>query len=151
MSKNNLNPGSVYKNEALLQRIFLAGLLCTLFSIDAVFIGYLRKFIGQKVLIKEFSQNPREEFYIYTILFVGIFLILYFLTGYKKPIIIVDNQIIVIKANNSSKTYRKESKDLMFYEFPEQKKILFHFKDEVISMNLDTVKREELLKVLGEA
>ena len=150
MSKNNLNPGSVYKNEALMQRIFLGGLLCTLFPIDAIFIGYFRNLIGRKVLLKDFGQNPREEFYIYTMLLIGLFLISYFLTNYKKPIIRVDDQLIVIKANNSSKTYSKKSKDLMFYEFIEKKMIIFHFKDEVISMDVDIVKRDELMKVLGE-
>ena len=38
----------------------------------------------------------------------------------------------------------------MFYEFIEKKMIIFHFKDEVISMDVDIVKRDELMKVLGE-
>ena len=150
MIKNNLNHGLVYRNEAMMQRIFLVGLLCTLFSIDAIFIGYFRKLIGRKVLLKDFGQNTREEFYIYTMLLIGLFFILYFLTNYKKPIIRVDDQLIVIKANNSSKTYSKKSKDLIFYEFLEKEMIIFHFKDEVISMDVDIVKRDELMKVLGE-
>lgn len=150
MSKNNLNPGLVYRNEAIMKRIFLVGLLCILFPIDAIFIGYFRKLIGRKVLLNDFGQNSREEFYIYTMLLIGLFLILYFLTNYKKPIIRVDDQLIVIKANNSSKTYSKKSKDLIFYEFVEKKMIIFHFKDEVISLDVDIVKRDELMKVLGE-
>ena len=33
--------------------------------------------------------------------------------------------------------------------FIEEKKLLFHFKDEVISMDFDIVKRDEVMKALG--
>jgi len=149
MSKNNLDYKSIYKNKKTMKRTFLAGWLCALFSLDFIFIGYFRNIIGQKLLLREFGQNPREEFYIYIMIYLGVFLILYFLTNHKKAIIRVDEKVIFIKSSKPNKIYRKELKDFLFYEFIEEKELLFHFKNEVISMDFDIVRRDELMNVLG--
>ena len=149
MSKNNLDYKSIYKNEKIMKKTLLVGLLSALFALDAIFIGYFRNIIGQKVLLKEFGQNPREEFYIYIMIYLGFFLISYFLTNHKKATLRIDEEVIFIKSNKPPKMYTKELKDFLFYEFIEEKKLLFHFKDEVISMDFDIVKRDEVMKALG--
>ena len=149
MSKNNLDYKSIYKNKKIMKNTFLVGWLCIFFALDSIYIGYFRNIIGQKLVLKEFGQNPREEFYIYIMMYLGVFLISYFLTNHKKATIRVEEKVIFIKSTKPNKIYRKELKDFLFYEFIKEKKLLFHFKDEVISMDFDIVNREELMKVLA--
>ena len=115
---------------------------------DIVFFGYLREIIGQRLLLKDFSQNAREEFFIYTILAIGAYLILYFFMNIKTPIITISDITITLRTKSQVKPFKAEREDLIYYEFSNHSTVLFHFKKDTILVNVDNVKKESLRKAL---
>ena len=94
------------------------------------------------MVLKDFTVSGREELLIYTCLASGIFLITYSYSSYKSPIIYISQESIVIALKE------KRIEDLIFYEFIETNKVVFHFSEEKISLDVDSVSKESLREVL---
>ena len=148
MSENNLYELSVYKEKRGLIKALLAGVFSLFFAVDIIFFGYLREIIGQRVLLKDFGQNAKEELFIYTILAIGAYLILYFFMNIKNPIITISDKTITLKTKNQVKSFKGEREDLIYYEFTNHSTVLFYFKKATILVNVDNVKKESLRRAL---
>jgi len=148
MNENNLYELSIYKEKRGLIKALLAGVFSLFFAVDIIFFGYLREIIGQRVLIKDFGQNAREELFIYTIFAIGAYLILYFFMNIKTPIITISDKTITLRTKNQAKPFKGEREDLIYYEFSNHSTVLFHFKKDTILVNVDNVKKESLRKAL---
>ncbi len=148
MNENNLYELSVYKEKKGLTKALLTGVFSLLFSVDIIFFGFLREIISQRVLIKDFGQNAREELLIYTVLVIGVYLILYFFMNIKSPIITISDKTITLRTKNQVKPLKREKEDLVYYEFSNHSTILFHFNDSTFAINVDNVKKESIREAL---
>tara|TARA_Y100000590_G_scaffold428917_1_gene540875 strand:- start:43 stop:498 length:456 start_codon:yes stop_codon:yes gene_type:complete len=150
MKKNNSNALTIYRERSELYRILLAGIFCISYGIDNLTTGKTRLFIGKYLVLKDFGASARETFLTYVILGIGIFCILYFVTNFKTPLIVVNDQTITLRSHKRFNSVNKPRKDYVFYEFIDESIINFFFKDEAISVNIDSVKKEMLEELLGE-
>ena len=150
MDENNSEALSVYIEKRSTKKALFTGIFCIIFALDAVFFGFLRGAIEQKILLHGFGQNAREEFFVYFVLSVGAYLTLYFLANHKKPIISIYDNTIKLRTKKYMKPLKKEKEDLIYYEFSSYSTILFHFKDSTIPVDVDSVKKESLMETLGK-
>tara|TARA_B100000586_G_scaffold213196_1_gene160177 strand:+ start:620 stop:1075 length:456 start_codon:yes stop_codon:yes gene_type:complete len=150
MDENNLQVLSVYTEKRNTWKALFVGTFCISLALDTISFGYLRGIVEQKILLHDFGQNAREEFLIYLVLAVGIYLVLYFLVNRKEPIISIYDKTIKLRTSKYMKPLKKEIEDLIYYEFSSYSKILFHFKDGTISVDIDNVNRENLMKALDK-
>ena len=58
------------------------------------------------------------------------------------PIITISEESIVLASKE------KMIQDLIFYEFTQRNKVGFHFSEEIISLDVDSVNKEKLREVL---
>ena len=144
MNENNLMDYEIYiyRDKKTTYRAFLSGFLLVMYSLDSIFFGYFRNILEKIVVLKDFTVSGREELLVYTCLASGIFLIAYSYLSYKSPIISISQESIVIASKE------KRIEDLIFYEFIETKKVVFHFSEEKISLDVDSVSKESLREVL---
>ena len=72
----------------------------------------------------------------------GVFLITYSYSNYKSPVITISEESIVLASKE------KMIQDLIFYEFTQRNKVVFHFSEEIISIDVDSVNKESLREAL---
>ena len=144
MNENNLMDYEIYiyRDKKTIYRSLLSGFLLVMYSLDSIFFGYFRNILEKIVVLKDFTVSGREELLIYTCLASGIFLITYSYSSYKSPIIYISQESIVVASKE------KRIEDLIFYEFIETNKVVFHFSEEKISLDVDSVSKESLREVL---
>ncbi len=150
MDENNSKEISVYIEKKSNRKALFTGIFCIFFALDTISFGHLRGILEQKILLHDFGQNTREEFLVYFILVIGIYLFLYFLVNRKEPIISIYDKTIKLRTKKHIRPLKKEIEDLIYYEFSRHSKVLFHFKDGTISVDVDNVKKESLLKILDK-
>ena len=148
MNENNSKEISVYIEKKSNRKALFTGIFCIFFGLDTISFGYLRGILEQKILLHEFGQNAREEFLVYLVLVIGIYLVLYFLVNRKEPLISIYDKTIKLRTKKYLKPLKKEIEDLIYYEFSSCSKVLFHFKDSTISVDVDNVNKESLMKTL---
>ena len=148
MDENNSKEISVYIEKNSNRKALFTGILCIFFALDTIYFRYLRGILEQKILLHEFGKNAREAFLVYLLLVIGIYLVLYFLVNRKEPLISVYDKTIKLRTKKYLKPLKKEIEDLIYYEFSSCSKVLFHFKDGTISVDVDNVNKESLMKTL---
>ena len=144
MKENNLTENKIYiyREKRANNKAFFSGFLFVTYSLDSIFFGYFRDLIEKIVVLKDFTVSGREEFLVYTCLAIGVFLIAYSYSNYKSPIISVSKESIVLGSKE------KRVQDLIFYEFTQRNKLAFHFSQEIISIEVDSVNKESLREAL---
>ena len=144
MKENNLTENQIYiyREKTANNKAFFSGFLFVMYSLDSIFFGYFRDLIEKIVVLKDFTVSGREEFLVYTCLAIGLFLIAYSYSNYKSPIISVSKESIVLGSKE------KRVQDLIFYEFTQRNKLSFHFSQEIISIEVDSVNKESLREAL---
>lgn len=144
MKENNLTENQIYiyREKTANNKAFFSGFLFVTYSLDSIFFGYFRDLIEKIVVLKDFTVSGREEFLVYTCLAIGVFLIAYSYSNYKSPIISVSKESIVLGSKE------KRLQDLIFYEFTQRNKLAFHFSQEIISIEVDSVNKESLREAL---
>ncbi len=60
----------------------------------------------------------------------------------------IETTTIKLRTKKYLKPLKKEIGDLIYYEFSSCSKVLFHFKDGTISVDVDNVNKESLMKTL---
>ncbi len=148
MNENNSKEISVYIEKKSNRKALFTGIFCIFFALDTISFGYLRGILEQKILLQNFGQNSREAFLVYLVLAIGIYLVLYFLVNRKEPLISIYDKTIKLRTKKYFKPLKKEIEDLIYYEFSSCSKVLFHFKDDTISVDVDSVNKESLMKTL---
>jgi len=148
MNENNSKEISVYIEKKSNRKALFTGIFCIFFALDTISFGYLRGILEQKILLQNFGQNSREAFLVYLVLAIGIYLVLYFLVNRKEPLISIYDKTIKLRTKKYLKPLKKEIEDLIYYEFSSFSKVLFHFKDDTISVDVDNVNKESLMKTL---
>ena len=144
MKENNLTENQIYiyREKTANNKAFFSGFLFVTYSLDSIFFGYFRDLIEKIVVLKDFTVSGREECLVYTCLAIGVFLIAYSYSNYKSPIISVSKESIVLGSKE------KRVQDLIFYEFTQRNKLAFHFSQEIISIEVDSVNKESLREAL---
>ena len=144
MKENNLKENQIYiyREKTANNKSFFSGFLFVMYCLDSIFFGYFRDLIEKIVVLKDFTVSGREEFLVYTCLAIGVFLIAYSYSNYKSPIISVSKETIVLGSKE------KRLQDLIFYEFTQRNKLAFHFSQEIISIEVDSVNKESLREAL---
>ena len=144
MKENNLKENQIYiyREKTTNKKALFSGFLLVTYSLDSIFFGYFRDLIEKIVVLKDFTVSGREEFLVYTCLAIGVFLIAYSYSNYKSPIISVSKESIVLGSKE------KRLQDLIFYEFTQRNKLAFHFSQEIISIEVDSVNKESLREAL---
>ena len=144
MKENNLKENQIYiyREKTTNKKALFSGFLLVTYSLDSIFFGYFRDLIEKIVVLKDFTVSGREEFLVYTCLAIGVFLIAYSYSNYKSPIISVSKETIVLGSKE------KRLQDLIFYEFTQRNKLAFHFSQEIISIEVDSVNKESLREAL---
>ncbi len=144
MKENNLTENQIYiyREKTANNKAFFSGFLFVMYSLDSIFFGYFRDLIEKIVVLKDFTVSGREEFLVYICLAIGVFLIAYSYSNYKSPIISVSKESIVLGSKE------KRVQDLIFYEFTQRNKLAFHFSQEIISIEVDSVNKESLREAL---
>ena len=144
MNENNLmdNEIYIYREKTTNKKALFSGFLLVTYSLDSIFFGYFRDLIEKIVVLKDFTVSGREELLVYTCLAIGVFLIAYSYSNYKSPIISVSKESIVLGSKE------KRVQDLIFYEFTQRNKLAFHFSQEIISIEVDSVNKESLREAL---
>ena len=144
MKENNLKENQIYiyREKTTNKKALFSGFLLVTYSLDSIFFGYFRDLIEKIVVLKDFTVSGREEFLVYTCLAIGVFLIAYSYSNYKSPIMSVSKESIVLGSKE------KRVQDLIFYEFTQRNKLAFHFSQEIISIEVDSVNKESLREAL---
>ena len=144
MKENNLTENQIYiyREKTTNKKALFSGFLLVTYSLDSIFFGYFRDLIEKIVVLKDFTVSGREEFLVYTSLAIGLFLIAYSYSNYKSPIMSVSKESIVLGSKE------KRVQDLIFYEFTQRNKLAFHFSQEIISIEVDSVNKESLREAL---
>ena len=144
MKENNLKENQIYiyREKTTNKKALFSGFLLVTYSLDSIFFGYFRDLIEKIVVLKDFTVSGREEFLVYVCLAIGVFLITYSYSNYKSPIITISEESIVLASKE------KMIQDLIFYEFTQRNKVVFHFSEEIISLDVDSVNKEKLREVL---
>ena len=144
MKENNLTENQIYiyREKTANNKAFFSGFLFVMYSLDSIFFGYFRDLIEKIIVLKDFTVSGREEFLVYTSLAIGLFLIAYSYSNYKSPIMSVSKESIVLGSKE------KRVQDLIFYEFTQRNKLAFHFSQEIISIEVDSVNKESLREAL---
>ena len=144
MNENNLMDYEIYiyRDKKTTYSALFSGFLLVTYSLDSIFFGYFRNRLEKIVVLKDFTESGREELLIYICLVSGIFLIAYAYSSYISPIIYISQESIVLASKE------KRIEDLIFYEFIETNKVVFHFSEEKISLDVDSVSKESLREVL---
>lgn len=149
MNKNNFGESQyyIYREKKTIYKALFSSFLLLAFSMDAIFFGYFREIIEKIVVLQDFNQSERESFLVYLALAAGFYLLAYSYTNINSPVIAITEDSIIL--NSKLKTNTNKIQDLLFYEFIDREKILFHFHNETIPVDVDSVKRESLRKVLN--